>query len=195
MSLPHRLTGLTGALGVAGLLAAASPAQAGLLEFLFGDSFVERPRYQYQPRPAPLDVHVAPRRRAPQGASGSQERQAPRTARPTAAPEAKPVLARPIDPVKRPNWYLEDPTLRRGDIVVLKGQVLVYEGGTRGAATPAQFETLDKTRLISKGEKSRIEKMADTSGPPVEPVPAPNKEASLNKEAPLNKEASLQTAQ
>lgn len=161
------LKGLSLAAGAAGIaLAAATPAQAGLFEFLFGGAF-ERPQPQYHERSAPLDVHVTPRRKPAQ----------PHAVK--AAPDRKPVLAKAIDPVKRPNWYLEDPTLRRGDIVVLKGQVLVYEGGGRGSATKADFMSLDKSRLISKGEKSRIEKMADTSGPVTEPVVAPNKEAAL----------------
>ncbi|WP_375462281.1 hypothetical protein [uncultured Enterovirga sp.] len=156
-----------------GALFAAMPAQAGLFDFLFGgDGFRQPPPPQYLPPQAPIDVRVNPRRRAP-GSSASK----PTMER---AVERKPVISKPIDPVARPNWFLEDPTLRRGDIVVLKGQVLVFNGA-RGAVTPAAFTSLDRSSLVSRAEKTRIEKMADTTGPAVEPVAkaAPNKAAAL----------------
>lgn len=178
LSLPLRLTTFA-SIACLGAMTAAAPAQAGLLEFLFGDSF-RQPTPSYAPESQPIDVRVNPRRKA----SG--------TTKPVSASvEKKRTLATSIDPVARPNWYLEDPTLRRGDIVVLKGQVLVYDGA-RGPVTRAAFTALDKSPLISKGERSRIEKMADTSGAPaIEPVatkptaavdparPATNKEAAL----------------
>jgi hypothetical protein len=53
------------------------------------------------------------------------------------------VLNAQIDPVLDPNWYLNDPTLRRGDMVVLENKVLVYDGpaekGENGVRRPARF--------------------------------------------------------
>lgn len=178
VSLPLRLTTLAG-VACLGAMSAAAPAQAGLLEFLFGDAFSPAPRYE---RSEPIDVRVNPRRKA--GPS-----------KPVAAsPDKKRQLATSIDPVKHPNWHLEDPTLRRGDIVVLKGQVLVFDG-SRGPVTRASFTALDKSPLISKGERSRIEKMADTSG--TAPVAAPAKpSAALDPARPAtNKEASLKATE
>lgn len=167
---------LAGAAFLGGLMSVV-PAQAGLLEFLFGDAFREQPRYA--PRHEPLDVRVNPRRKANGAAKNLPEH------------EKKRALAVSIDPVKHPNWYLEDPTLRRGDIVVLKGQVLVYDGA-RGPVTRAAFTALDKSPLISKSERTRIGKMADTSGAPlVEPAQKPTAEFEAPKAA-ANKEAALQ---
>lgn len=195
MPLSHsaRLGTLAGAMSL-GMLSLAAPAQAGLLEFLFGGD-EPAPRY-YGPPPqnygpshqSPIDVRVNPRRRpapGPQGGAYVPHNGAPRgvATAPGANPwEPKRVLAKSIDPVKNPNWYLEDPTLRRGDIVVLKGQVLVFDGG-RVPVTPAAYTALNKSPLLSKGEKTRIEQMADTSGPaaPEAPKAAPNKEAALTK--------------
>jgi hypothetical protein len=64
-----------------------------------------------------------------------------------------------IDPVKNPDWYLDDPTLRRGDIVVLKGEVLVYQGSGRSPHAREDFTALDASAL-SAAERDRIAAMA-----------------------------------
>lgn len=131
------------------LLCAAGGGQVraeGLLEFLFGVRPEAPAQQEYEPA-EPLEMTVSPRR----------ERSRPKEV-------SRPVrLATPIDPKTTPNWHLVDPTLRPGDIVVLPGQVLVFEGG----AFPAQrsdFATLDRSRRISKGERQQIEKMATVPG-------------------------------
>ena len=156
--------------GCAGLLAFAPSAQAaGLFDFLFGaqPNYAPAPVYQTEP----LGVRVRPR---------ASHRSTRRPDRVPSAAKSRPVLATPIDPVAHPNWYLEDPTLRRGDIVVLKGRVLVFEGGRRNSG-PDAFTALNRSRLLSKGERERIAKMADTRG--AEPVnenkAAGNKQVSL----------------
>ena len=155
--------------GCLGGLAFAAPAEAGLFDFLFGaqPNYAPAPVYQTEP----LGVRVRPRR-------------SHRSARPDrvrAEANRKPVLATPIDPVTHPNWYLEDPTLRRGDIVVLKGRVLVFEGSRRNTG-PEDFTALSQSRLLSKRERERIAKMADTRGgaePVNEKTAAGNKQVSL----------------
>lgn len=150
-----------------GLVAAGGPAQAGLFEFLFGGA--QRPAPQYYQPPgyggAPLDVRVNPRRK--QGAA---------KARP--ARERAKVVNKSINPKDHPNWYLEDPTLRRGDIVVLPTGVMVYQGGGK-PQTKEDFAKLSESRLVSKKERERIQLMA---GPPTVTAekddPAKGKEAS-----------------
>ncbi|NNM72410.1 hypothetical protein [Enterovirga aerilata] len=122
----------------------------------------EPPR-AYQPRQRgwydegeALDVTVRPRRHQPR-----RERRVIRKEKPVSVPAAN------LDPAKNPNWYLEDPTLRRGDIVVLAGEVLVFEGSGRGPHAREDFTSLDRSRL-SKAERERVGAMAG-----LPPVPAP----------------------
>lgn len=127
-------------LGAALLLVPAPAKAAGLLEFLFGGFSDRRPAFEYSP--PPLEMRVNPRRRAlPAGP----------------AVDRKVTRQTPIDPVKNPQWYLDDPTMRRGDIVVLKGRVLVYEGSHHA---PEDFTILNRSRLVSSREKERISRMA-----------------------------------
>ncbi len=80
--------------------------------------------------------------------------------------ETASVPAGPIDPVQTPDWHLQDPTLRRGDIVVLKDQVLVFKGG-RMPFTRADFASLSESDLPAE-ERERLSHMAG-----LKPVPAP----------------------
>ncbi|TDR94126.1 hypothetical protein [Enterovirga rhinocerotis] len=157
---------LLAATTAAASLAFTGGAQAGLFDFLFGGM---QPRH-VAPAPgygdgAPLGVRVNPRKRE-RAARVPRER-------------AKPVAQKPIDPVKQPNWYLEDPTLRRGDIIVLKTGVMVYNGGAK-PQTREDFTALSKSRLVSKSERERIQKMA----PPVTTAEGPES-AAAGKEASL----------
>ena len=47
-----------------------------------------------------------------------------------------------LDPEKDPNWFLKDPTLRRGDIVVTRQGVLVYNGRHSDASRRSDFASL-----------------------------------------------------
>jgi hypothetical protein len=71
-----------------------------------------------------------------------------------------------MDPAKVPDWYLQDSTLRSGDIIVLKGEVLVFQGGRLPHAR-ADFSSLQQSRLPQK-ERERI---AELTG--LKPVSAP----------------------
>jgi hypothetical protein len=156
-----------------GALAAASvvatPASAGFFDFLFGGGY-QRPAPQYYApayERAPLDVRVDPRRRAPGQAKARTDKES--------AP--KKVVNKAIDPKAHPNWFLEDPTLKRGDIVVLPTGAMVYEGGSR-PQTKQDFAKLSDSRLVSKKERERINDMV---GPPIETavIDGPAKEASV----------------
>lgn len=171
---------LSGALIVG--IPAATPAQAGLFDFIFGGGGgFERPQPRYySPQSGygePLGVRVNPRRKRREVARPRKER----------APKAIAQVPK-VDPSKTPNWYLSDSTLRRGDIVVLKGRVVVFEGGHAPFAQE-DFTALEKSRLVSKKERGAILKMAGpSSGTDAVVEPAPVKSTSTD---PASREASL----
>lgn len=167
-----RLSLFAGALVIG--LTPSGGAQANLFDFLFGAP-APQPVPVYRPS-RPLDVRVNPRRRG--GAWTDQRRDGqPRAGRPSW--ERKPVLVKSIDPVKNPNWHLEDPTLRPGDIVVLKGQVLVLEGGHKPRMRE-DFTLLEKSRYFSAKERELIQRSAGiVPGKAPDPKTPPAKQATL----------------
>jgi hypothetical protein len=151
------------------VVGATAPANAGLFDFLFGGGYQRPAPQQYAP-PAysrePLDVRVNPQRRKATGAA---------KVRP--GKERTKVVNKAIDPRQHPNWYLEDPTLRRGDIIVLPTGAMVYEGGSR-PQTKEDFANLSESRLVSKKERERIKELV---GPPT--VTAQGEDPAAGKEA------------
>ncbi|MGX5734216.1 hypothetical protein [Bosea thiooxidans] len=130
--------GLVAALAV---MAAPGAEAAGLFDELARAIFGGRPRvyatpiYEYdEPRARPAKP------RAPEGAS-----------------KPKPPVVK-LDPSTDPHWYLKDPTLRRGDIVVTQNGVLVYQGRDSDDSRPADFVALGGTD--SKGWKHRLNEAA-----------------------------------
>ena len=81
-----------------------------------------------------------------------------------AKPPEKSVETVSLNPTENPSWYLDDPTLRRGDIVVLKGEVLVYEGSVSGRHSREEFSSLERSRLPS-AEKQKLREMAGVLPP------------------------------
>lgn len=133
-------------LGLALILGAVAtpPAQAAnifdeLARAIFGGGPRLRtaPIYEYEDeRPRP-----APRQRSPEVSS-----------KPT-----PPVVK--LDPAVDPHWYLKDPTLRRGDIVVTASGVLVYRGRDADSLRPADFVALGGTPG-EKGWKGQLQAAA-----------------------------------
>lgn len=151
-------------------------AQAGFFETLFGtESEPEQPRY-YQPvQPQaepmsprgygrPLDFTV--RKRMLKERAVRRERREDRRDRSNRPVETAEAPAGPIDPAQNKDWYLQDPTLRSGDIIVLKDEVLVFKGG-RMPFSRANFSTLSESDL-PKEERERLAHMAG-----LKPVAAP----------------------
>lgn len=144
-------------------------ARANLFDFLFGSPEPEQPVY----RPPPsIGIKVNPRRkiRREERKAKGKERSVPKmrearrpampeVAQPNASESPKGLRQVSIDPVKNPDWHLKDPNLERGDIVVLKSGVFVFEG-TRGRATKDAFTSLVNSKLVSKQERERILQMA-----------------------------------
>lgn len=127
-------------LAVALVISAAPAAQAGIFDNLaraiFGPQRLRAVPIYEQEAPAPR----APRPRAPEVSS-----------------KPKPPVVQ-LDPATDPHWYLRDPTLRRGDIVVTAGGVLVYQGRDSDAMRPADFTALGGSD--SKGWKQRLHEAA-----------------------------------
>ena len=139
---------------VVGLLvvASATPAAAeGLFDMLLGGAAPAAPA---QPESGTLTVHRRHGRPRPS---------APRVAR-TARPDAVHKAEIPIDPGKVPDWYLHDRTLRRGDIVVLRGGVLVYTGRRGGEdRRAADFARLRDARFLPAGTREFVARATATN--------------------------------
>jgi hypothetical protein len=126
------------AMAVAGsaLLALAPPAQAANIFDDFAKAFFGRPSApQQQVYSDPLEMTVKPRRKAPRFSE-------------TSSKPPPPVVQ--LDPATDPNWYLADPTLRRGDIVVTNRGVLVYQGRDSDVLRRSDFASLGSGTAGSK---------------------------------------------
>jgi hypothetical protein len=65
-----------------------------------------------------------------------------------------------LNPANNPNWYLQDPTLRHGDIVVLQNGPMVFVGGRAAAHKVTDFQAPAQADDMSNDERARIEKIA-----------------------------------
>ncbi|GAU85335.1 hypothetical protein BIWAKO_05280 [Bosea sp. BIWAKO-01] len=61
-----------------------------------------------------------------------------------------------LDPAADQYWYLDDPTLRRGDIVVTHADVLVFEGRAGQNHRASDFTALSRSQLVSKATQQRV---------------------------------------
>lgn len=134
-------TALTAGLAFVLGFGAIPSAKAGLLDLLFGwadrkDVVAPAPHPDVTVSPAPVRKKVAKRK-------------------PAMTPQEQ--LARTIDPAKNPRWYLEDATLRKGDILVLGDRVVVFTGGELGA--PKSYVSLSRTKLLTPKERERVAAM------------------------------------
>lgn len=128
-------------------LAAPMPAKAGFLDEL-ANAIFGRP--QSRPIPPlgfapedPLHVTVKPRRKRP----------VPEVASKPTPPVVK------LDPQRDHDWYLKDPTLRRGDVVVTARGVLVYQGRDSDHMIDSDFTALGG-RSGEKGWKGQLQAAA-----------------------------------
>lgn len=126
-------------MGVAGavLCAVAPQAQAANIFDDFAKAFFGRPAAPQvqQIYSDPLEMTVQPRRKIPKFSE-------------TSTKPPPPVVQ--LDPATDPNWYLADPTLRRGDIVVTNGGVLVYQGRDSDDLRRSDFAALGGGKPNSK---------------------------------------------
>lgn len=143
------------ALAMAATLASVSTAQAGLFDFLFAP---RKPAPIVSPAPRPTVPIVKPRvaKAARSGRTVKARSRKPGGDRAIFV-DPKAQLAATIDPVRNPDWHLIDPTLRRGDILVLADRVLVFAGGRIGA--PASYVSLRDDRTLGRKLKTQVAAM------------------------------------
>lgn len=129
--------------------ALASPAgAAGFWETLFG--VPQRPAYAPAPD-NPLHMTVRPKRKkatAKLDGATKDVKDGPKTP-----------LVKPMEYANDPFWYLRDETLKKGDIIVLKNRVVVFDGGARAYANFASFQT---SRLLSAKAKNQLKYLVST---------------------------------
>lgn len=132
------------ALGVAGSigLALAPPAQAaGFLDDLTRAIFGN-------PQPPAMIGEPA----------GSAARPRPSKPRPVSTKPAEPAVK--LDPGSDAYWYLRDPTLRKGDIVVTRSGVVVFDGQRSPDHASSDFTALEDTRRLPKAQQQTLEAAA-----------------------------------
>ncbi len=101
-------------------------------------------------RPAPQPYYD------PFGAPERPRRAKPRPA--VAKPPAEPAVK--LDPANDAFWHLRDPTLRKGDIVVTRTGVTVYDGRGGSEHRPSDFTALGDTKRLNKADRQRLESAA-----------------------------------
>jgi hypothetical protein len=125
---------------------AASPASAaGFWETLFG--VPQRRAVAPMPEDNPLHMTVRPKRKKAA------------TTLDAGKDGPKPKLVKPMEYANDPFWYLKDETLKKGDIIVLKDRVVVFDGGARAYANFASFQT---SKLLSAKAKSQLKYLVST---------------------------------
>ena len=134
------------AAALAAVSVAASPASAaGFWETLFGAP--QRPAVAPMQESNPLHMTVRPKgkKAATKLDAGNDGPKTP--------------LVKPMEYANDPFWYLRDETLKKGDIIVLKDRVVVFDGGARAYANFASFQT---SRLLSTKAKSQLKYLVST---------------------------------
>ena len=130
------------AIGVAGSLAMAPQAQAaGFLDDLTRAIFGN---------PAPPAMIGGP--------DGPAIRPRPSKPRPVNTKPAEPPVK--LDPASDAYWYLRDPTLRKGDIVVTRSGVVVFDGQRSSGHETSDFTALEGTKRLPKAQQQTLEAAA-----------------------------------
>lgn len=130
------------AIGAAGSLAFASQAQAaGFLDDLTRAIFGN---------PAPPAMIGGP--------DGPAIRPKPSKPRQASTKPAEPAVK--LDPASDAYWYLRDPTLRKGDIVVTRSGIVVFDGQRASGHASSDFTALEDTRRLPKAQQQTLEAAA-----------------------------------
>ncbi|WID97440.1 hypothetical protein QO058_03995 [Bosea vestrisii] len=134
------------ALAVACAVIATPASAAGFWETLFG--VPQRPAIAPMPD-NPLHMTVRPsRKKAKLDGATKDVKDGPKTP-----------LVKPMEYANDPFWYLKDETLKKGDIIVLRDRVVVFDGGARAYANFASFQT---SKLLSSKAKSQLKYLIST---------------------------------
>ncbi len=176
---------------------AASPAQAGLLDFLFGGGNQRQQQYYapaYAPQTAPGGVIVdsAAKKAADAARRAAAEHNAETAAR------NKELIARLAEVSKEHGpraAFMLDPTLRAGDVVVMPSGLEVFEGQREKTHGANQFRPLRESSLRKRSDLALLqqisglnetEKAAPTAGElrPLTIAGPKKKKVAKRKEAP-----------
>ncbi|WP_186420310.1 hypothetical protein [Bosea sp. CS1GBMeth4] len=82
----------------------------------------------------------------------------PQKARPASPKPAEPAVK--LDPASDAYWYLRDPTLRKGDIVVTRSGVVVFNGQRSSDHLTSDFAALEDTKRLPKAQRETLETAA-----------------------------------
>jgi len=132
------------ALAAASIAVAAPASAAGFWETLFG--VPQRRVVAPLPESNPLHMTVRPKKKAATKLDAGND--GPKTP-----------LVKPMEYANDPFWYLRDETLKKGDIIVLKDRVVVFDGGARAYANFASFQT---SKLLSSKAKTQLKYLVST---------------------------------
>lgn len=78
--------------------------------------------------------------------------------RPVNTKPAEPTVK--LDPASDAYWYLRDPTLRKGDIVVTRSGVVVFDGQRSSGHETSDFTALAGTKRLPKAQQQTLEAAA-----------------------------------
>lgn len=85
----------------------------------------------------------------------------PRQAKPRTAAVAKPSApAVKLDPATDAFWHLRDPTLRKGDIVVTRSGIVVFDGRPGSEHMQSDFASLSRARNVSAAQQKTLQAAA-----------------------------------
>lgn len=142
-------------------MAQSTPASA-FLDFLFGSRQPASPAPSYTSRP--LDVSVNPSKAADRYRFRKSQKDKAKNQHAKENGEKRPPgpnqVQRSIDPVAHPDWFLKDPNIRYGDILVLKSGPVIYQGsgGVRSRGRE-DFVSLARSSIVSRSSLRNVNMM------------------------------------
>lgn len=92
------------------------------------------------------------------GPDGPAIRPKPSKPRPVSTKPAEPAVK--LDPASDAYWYLRDPTLRKGDIVVTRSGIVVFDGQRSSEHASSAFTALEDTKRLPKAQQQTLEAAA-----------------------------------
>jgi hypothetical protein len=150
-------------------LGAAAPAHAGLLDFLFGrpaPAYYEPSPYAgggYQTSPENSAADAAARKADQAAKRAAMER---RTAEQAAHNKEMVLRLKEVAATEGPKAaFMQDPTLRAGDVVVTPSGIEVFQGSRGQTHKAAQFLPLGNSRLARRADLVLLQKVSGLNAP------------------------------
>lgn len=115
----------------------------------------------------------------------------PKPSKPRQASTKPAEPAAKLDPASDAYWYLRDPTLRKGDIIVTRSGIVVFDGQKSSEHASSAFTALEDTKRLPKAQQQTLETAAargrayftPSATAPVVPVLATKAEVSTTAQA------------